>query len=66
MGFTPEQLAALERRLATGTASAAYQDRRVTHRSLDEMLALRREIRRELGLDAGREHFVRTQFSKGL
>lgn len=66
MAWTPEQLAALERIMAQGTSSAAYQDRRVNYRTLDELRSLREEMRRSLGGDAGRENLVRTTFEKGL
>lgn len=66
MAWTEEQLAALERLIASGTSSAAYQDRRVQYRSQDELLRLRDAARRDLGHASGGEAFIRTEFSKGL
>jgi hypothetical protein len=50
MAFTQTQLDTLETAIADGVLSVQYADKRVTYRSLDEMLKLRDAMRRDLGL----------------
>jgi len=50
MAFTSAQLAALEAAIATGALSVGHGDKKVTHHSLAEMLALRDRMIRELSL----------------
>ncbi|MEL6429731.1 MAG: hypothetical protein AAFR54_11180 [Planctomycetota bacterium] len=47
-GFTQEALIRLERAIAKGVMTVQYEDRRVTYRTLDEMIRLRDLMRREL------------------
>lgn len=48
--YTPEMLATLEKAIATGTRDVYYGDKRVSYRSLEEMLRIRDIMRKELGL----------------
>lgn len=63
--FTLEQLRVLEAAIASGTLEVDYGDKRVIYKTLDEMLRVRRLIRRELGLsnEAGSRRYA--AFSKG-
>ena len=48
MAYTPEQLAALERALATGEQRVTFGDRTVEYRSIDELIAAINVVRRAL------------------
>lgn len=48
MSFTAEQLAALERALATGEQRVTFGDRTVEYRSVDELIAAIGVVRRGL------------------
>lgn len=48
--YTPEMLATLEAAIATGTRDVYYGDKRVSYRSLAEMLKIRDIMRAELGI----------------
>jgi hypothetical protein len=48
MAYTPEQLAALERALATGEQRVTFGDRTVEYRSVDELIAAIGVVRRAL------------------
>ena len=48
MAYTPEQLAALERALATGEHRVSFGDRTVEYRSVDELIAAISVVRRGL------------------
>jgi hypothetical protein len=48
MAFTPEQLAALERALATGEQRVTFGDRTVEYRSIDDLIAAIGVVRRGL------------------
>lgn len=50
MGFTREQLDILEAAIAQGALDVNYGDKRVTYRSLNEMLRTRDLLKKELGL----------------
>lgn len=50
MGFTREQLSILEAAIAQGALDVNYGDKRVTYRSLNEMLRTRDLMKKELGL----------------
>lgn len=50
MSYTPQQLAALERALATGEQRVTFGDRTVEYRSVDELIAAIGVVRR--GLEA--------------
>ena len=49
MSFSEEQLTALEGAISQGTLTVEFNGKRVTYRSLDEMLRLRDIIRKSLG-----------------
>lgn len=67
MAYTTQQLTALEAAIAEGALIVTYGDRRVQYRSLEEMQAIRRAIRLELGLDPVVERNLRlSQTRKGL
>jgi hypothetical protein len=50
MGFTKEQLDILEAAIAQGALDVNYGDKRVTYRSLNEMMRTRDLMKKELGL----------------
>jgi hypothetical protein len=50
MGFTREQLDILEAAIAQGALDVNYGDKRVTYRSLNEMMRTRDLMKKELGL----------------
>ena len=52
MAFTQTQLDELERAIAQGARVVKYEDKEITFRSIEDMRDLRREMRRELGIDA--------------
>ena len=66
IGFTRENLAALEQAIATGAKRVKYADKEITYNSLQDMLALRGLMRKDLGItstDSGRRY---ASTSKGL
>ena len=64
--YTLEDLASLERAISTGTRDVFYGDKRVTYRSLDEMLRIRNIMRAELGVSSTEKRVIYPQHSKGL
>ena len=50
LGFTVENLIALEQAIATGARKVKYTDKEITYNSISDMLALREIMRKELGL----------------
>lgn len=52
MAYTQEQLDALEAALARGEKRVTFADKTVEYRSVDELLAAIREIKRELDRQA--------------
>ena len=65
MSFTNDQLTKLDDAIAQGVLSVQYTDKRVTYRSLSEMIQLRDLMRKELGLTPKRK-VVFAKFKKGL
>lgn len=51
MAWTTEDLEELEAAIASGVQSFQFRDRSETYRGLKELQAIRKMIRRELGLD---------------
>jgi hypothetical protein len=49
MAWTQDQLDALDAAIANGTLSVEYADKKVTYRSLDEMLKIRAAMQKALG-----------------
>lgn len=49
MAWSQDQLTKLEDAIALGALEVQYQDKKVTYRSLDEMMKLRDRIRESLG-----------------
>jgi hypothetical protein len=66
MAWTTKDLDDLKRAIATGASSVQYEDRRVTYRSLAEMLQTRDLIETELGLRAKGPFRKQAVTSKGL
>ena len=66
--FTAEDLKALEEAMAKGILSVEYTDRKVTYRSVDDMLKIRDVMRQCLGLngDEGRGRRRLATTDKGL
>lgn len=50
MAWTQEQLDAIESAIANGTLSVEYADKKVTYRSLEDLLRVRDLMRKALGL----------------
>jgi len=66
MAWNQSDLDALEIAIKSGNSKVKYQDREVTYRSLEEMMAIRDLIRKELGQVSNQIKVIKTQFSKGL
>lgn len=70
MAFTTAQLASLEKAIAQGARRVRYQtedgERQVDYQSLDQMLRVRRIMRKALGLSTGRGRSSYASFNKGL
>jgi hypothetical protein len=64
MAFTQPQLDVLEGAIATGSLSCEFDGKRVTYRSLDEMMRIRETIRGALGLTSPAARFSLTSFTK--
>lgn len=62
--WTTEDLEELEKAIAKGVLKVKYTDKEVTYRSLSEMMAIRAEIRKCLGL-CGRGGRIFAKFSRG-
>lgn len=63
--YTQEQYETLTRAIASGQRRVTYADRTVEYRSLDEMLRVKNEMARELGLIRGPNRTL-ASFQKGL
>lgn len=66
MAWTEEQLVALENAIAQGALTIEYGGKRITYRSLEEMMRLRDLIRKSLGKIAPGGSTIYTKFTKGL
>ena len=66
MAFTQEQLDALEEAIASSTLEVQYKDKKVTYRSMAEMLRARDLILRKLGKSKASAARVYPTLSKGL
>lgn len=66
MAFTVTNLADLEKAIASGARRVQYQDREVDLRTQRDMMALRRLMRRELGLDTKKSRRIGSSYDKGL
>jgi hypothetical protein len=71
--YTTTQLEALKRALATGERRVSFGDKTVEYRSVDELMAAIREVRRgllkqaaETGLLPGAPRQIRVTTSKGF
>lgn len=66
IGFTLDQLSALEAAMATGAMEVQYGDKTVRYQSLKDMMLLRNTMRNELGLNTQQSGRKLAQHSKGL
>jgi hypothetical protein len=64
--FTLDQLAALDRAIASGTLRAKYDTHEVQYRSIAEMLQVRALMREALGLTTLESRRKFMSFSKGV
>lgn len=64
--YTPEMLAALELAIAQGARDVYYGDKRVSYRSLEEMLQIRNVMRAELGMTSNFNRRKFAEHNKGL
>lgn len=64
MAFTQAQLDTLEEAIAGGVLTVEYADKRVTYHSLDQMLALRDQMRRELGVGSNTRRYTALKFGR--
>lgn len=63
--WTEEDLAKLEKAIATGARVVEYATGKVEYRSLNEMNSIRRSMRRALGLTSGVRR-ITPKMSKGI
>lgn len=66
MAFTQQQLDKLEDAIAQGVLEVQYQDKKVTYRSLDEMMRVRDRIRESLGKASTKSNRTYFKTSKGF
>lgn len=68
MPFTTDELAAVEKAIATGATRVKYADKEVEYRSLSELYNLREQIKDELGLNGTLQNKGRryASFDKGI
>lgn len=66
MAWTEEQIEELEKLIAEGVSSAAFADRRVNYRSLEDLLAIRATIKGQMAGGSSRQSYTRVQFNSGL
>lgn len=64
--YTQEQLSALEAAVAQGVLTVEYGDKKVTYRSLNEMLRLIDMMRKDIGVSPKNGGKKFAQFDKGL
>ena len=64
MSWVQADLDALEAAIASGELTVQYQDRRVTYRSIDELMQARAVLRDTLGVSTSSRHSF-AQHSKG-
>lgn len=66
MAFTSSDLTALDEAIASGALEVQYTDKRVKYRSLDDMIKVRRLIKKELGLTDTSKRRKQAVTGKGL
>lgn len=68
MAFTSTDLDAVDAAIKSGALAVSYGERRVQYRSMDELIAARDLIRRELdrASDTRRPRLMRTTVRKGV
>lgn len=64
--FTADNLARINKALASGALSVEYADKKVTYQTTTDLLRLRELIKSELGLHKGRNLRVYSDDRKGL
>jgi hypothetical protein len=65
MAYTSDDLNTLKAAIAQGVREVEYADKKITYRSLDEMLKIQRLMEKELGLNNGGGRVI-ADFSNGL
>ena len=63
--FTEADLTAINKAIKTGALKVKYTDKEIQYSSLEEMLRIRDQIRRDLGLNNSTQR-VPMKFGKGL
>lgn len=66
MAWTQDQLDAIEEAIASGTLEVQYADKKVTYRSLTDLLRTRELIKNSLSQTSGNSARVYPTLSKGL
>jgi len=64
MAYTQSDLDRLQKAMSNGILRTKFGEREVTYRSLDEMRALERQIKKELGRTRATQHYPK--FESGL
>lgn len=65
MAFTQDQLDAIEEAIASGTLEVQYSDKKITYRSLNDLLRTRDLIARKLGQANATNARLYPELSKG-
>lgn len=65
MAYTQDHLTRLTDAIAQGALSVEYADKKVTYRSLDEMLKIKRDMEFQLGIRKTGVHFTTAEFITG-
>lgn len=66
MAFTTSQYSALVAAITTGATEVNYGDKKVTYRSVNEMIRIKNMMEAELGINKTKSKKVLTSFNKGL
>lgn len=66
MAFTTAQLEALDEAIAMGATEVQYKDKKVTYRTLAQMMQLRDYMARTLGLKTSSAARIYPTLSKGM
>ena len=67
MAYTVDQYNQLVAAIAQGALTVKYADKEITYRSLNEMIRIKRDMQKDLGIgDAKKPTRHYAQFSKGL
>lgn len=66
MGFSQQEIEAIQKAIALGALKVKYQDREVQYRSLDEMIEILNMMQKSVGNISGKLRVINPEFSKGL